>query len=318
METTELIPVSFFVVESGPAVGREIIITDALESQPVFIIGSDARANLRLDDAEAAPAHAIIQRHGNAYQIEPRFGGLTLWVNSQPVKSMKRLEAGDQVQIGSTTLRYVEDRRRLPVKIVPASAQALATIAPVFSQPKPSYGLQPALASATAVMPVSNVGEIYFPPSGRSAGEVSMSGIALGLATVLIVVIALAFSLTGSLGGGVETAALSRFAFNDGNATVVMFTASWCQYCKQQKPILEGVAQEYKGDVYVQYVDIDDRANAALVSQYGAYSIPLTVVMNDQGATSSQFLGVQQGNTLRQAFDLALDQSTGSPATARR
>lgn len=77
---------------------------------------------------------------------------------------------------------------------------------------------------------------------------------------------------------------------------------------------MNGLAQEYKGDVYVTYIDIDDSSNRALVNQYGATSIPLMVVLNDRGEISSVFRGLTPASLLRAAIDRALRESTGSAA----
>jgi thioredoxin-like negative regulator of GroEL len=77
---------------------------------------------------------------------------------------------------------------------------------------------------------------------------------------------------------------------------------------------VNGLAQEYKGDLYVTYIDIDDPANRALVNQYGATAIPLMVVLNDQGEISSVFRGLTLASLLRSAIDQALRESTGSAA----
>jgi thioredoxin-like negative regulator of GroEL len=80
---------------------------------------------------------------------------------------------------------------------------------------------------------------------------------------------------------------------------------------------VDRLARDYRGDAYVRFIDIDDPRNSGLVNTYGAFSIPLMVIMNDQGEVVSTFRGLTPEATLRAAFDAALTESTGTGATAR-
>ncbi len=230
MAQQELVPFSFFIVENGLSAGREVPISDVLESNPVFIIGRDPRAHLTLGDPEAAPSHAVVEQRGDNYQIEARFPKLTVLVNGKAIIGAKRLEPGDQIQIGTTILQYGEERRRMPVN---TAVTPVAALVPTFSpsailEPRRSFAASPALAAAgnTGLPAVSPHTEIYFPPSSNAVTGPSLTGMVLGLASVLIIVVALAFSFTSGTVEGAD-GALSQFAFNDGNATVIMFDADW-------------------------------------------------------------------------------------------
>ena len=63
---------------------------------------------------------------------------------------------------------------------------------------------------------------------------------------------------------------------------ILAFTASWCQPCKNFKPILEQVSRELP----VQFVDVD--ANPQLVAEYGIKNVPTIVVVNDGQAVKKQ------------------------------
>jgi thioredoxin-like negative regulator of GroEL len=80
---------------------------------------------------------------------------------------------------------------------------------------------------------------------------------------------------------------------------------------------VDRLARDYRGDAYVTYIDIDDPRSSGLVNTYGAYSIPLIVILNDQGEISMQFRGLTPEASLRAAFDAALAESTGSGGTVR-
>jgi thioredoxin-like negative regulator of GroEL len=76
------------------------------------------------------------------------------------------------------------------------------------------------------------------------------------------------------------------------------------------------LAQDYRGDAYVRYIDIEDSRNNGLVNTYGAYSIPLIVILTDQGEIFTQFRGLTPEANLRAAFDAALAESTGAGGQA--
>jgi thioredoxin-like negative regulator of GroEL len=80
---------------------------------------------------------------------------------------------------------------------------------------------------------------------------------------------------------------------------------------------VDRLAQDYRGDAYVRYIDIDDPRNSGLVNTYGAFSIPLIVILNDQGEIYTQFRGLTPEAALRTAFDAALLDSPSAGAGAR-
>ena len=63
---------------------------------------------------------------------------------------------------------------------------------------------------------------------------------------------------------------------------ILYFSASWCQPCKNFKPIMEQVSRELP----VQFVDID--ASPDLVAEYGIRSVPTIVVVNNGQVASKQ------------------------------
>ncbi len=81
---------------------------------------------------------------------------------------------------------------------------------------------------------------------------------------------------------------------------------------------MNGLAQQYKGDVYVEYIDIENWANRRMVAEYGATSIPYIVILNDTGEISSIFRGLQSEATLRRAIEQALEESASNNAVASR
>jgi thiol:disulfide interchange protein len=56
-------------------------------------------------------------------------------------------------------------------------------------------------------------------------------------------------------------------------------------------------------------VNVDNPANRGMVNEYGASSIPLLIVFNDQGEITHRFMGLTSDAALRDAFEEALDAS---------
>jgi thioredoxin-like negative regulator of GroEL len=140
----------------------------------------------------------------------------------------------------------------------------------------------------------------------------------VGVVSVLAVVGVLAFAMitgTGTPAGAAIRASAPPvdYAYNDGKATLVMFTATWCQFCAQQKPIVTSLEKDYNGSMYVHYVDIDDSANRTLVNRYGARAVPMIVILDDMGKVVATFRGVNSANTLSAAINRALDESARTP-----
>ena len=69
MEQSASQVVRFFVHEVN---GQEILLDPVFDSRPVFIIGSDPRSQLVLQDGLAAAAHAIVSTKVAMYTLFPR------------------------------------------------------------------------------------------------------------------------------------------------------------------------------------------------------------------------------------------------------
>ena len=74
---------------------------------------------------------------------------------------------------------------------------------------------------------------------------------------------------------------------------ILYFSASWCQPCKNFKPIMEQVSRELP----VQFVDVD--ASPQLVAEYGVRSVP-TLIAVDNNKEVKRMVGVK-------AKDLIID-----------
>jgi thioredoxin 1 len=95
------------------------------------------------------------------------------------------------------------------------------------------------------------------------------------------------------------------FEINDGNFDSEVLKADvpfrrdvsavWCGPCKVLAPIVEKLADEYKGKVKVGKLDIDDSPGVA--SKFGIRSVP-TVLVFKGGKESGRHVGVTNKETL--------------------
>jgi putative thioredoxin len=87
---------------------------------------------------------------------------------------------------------------------------------------------------------------------------------------------------------------------------LVDFWAAWCAPCRQLKPILEKLAEEYQGKLLLAKVDTDQEPELAAI--FGVRSLP-TVVLLKNGQPVDGFMGAQPESAVR-AF---LERHVGAP-----
>ncbi len=90
---------------------------------------------------------------------------------------------------------------------------------------------------------------------------------------------------------------------------IVDFWAPWCEPCKKLTPMLENLVQEYKGQVKLVKINIDE--NQALAQQLRVQSVPMVYAFKD-GRPADAFNGALPESQLRQFIE-KLTGGSGSP-----
>ncbi|MCC5640093.1 thioredoxin [Nostoc sp. CHAB 5844] len=81
---------------------------------------------------------------------------------------------------------------------------------------------------------------------------------------------------------------------------VVDFTATWCGPCRLVSPLMEQLAEEYKGRAKVVKVDVDN--NKPLFKQFGLRSIPAVLIFKD-GELAEKIVGLSPYEQFSGAVD---------------
>ena len=69
---------------------------------------------------------------------------------------------------------------------------------------------------------------------------------------------------------------------------LVDFWATWCGPCRMVAPVVEEIAQEYKGQLSVYKLDVDNNNETA--TQYQVQSIP-TLILFKEGKPAARIVG---------------------------
>ena len=80
------------------------------------------------------------------------------------------------------------------------------------------------------------------------------------------------------------------------------FWAEWCGPCKMIAPILDEIAEEYKGRLQVGKLDLDVEANQGIAMKYGVRSIPTLILFKD-GVVEAQHVGMLSKEQLSQLLE---------------
>jgi thioredoxin 1 len=81
---------------------------------------------------------------------------------------------------------------------------------------------------------------------------------------------------------------------------IVDFTATWCGPCRLISPLMDQLAQEYKGRAKVVKVDVDK--NKPMFKKFGLRSIPAVLIFFD-GSLAETIVGVSSYEQFSSAID---------------
>ena len=76
---------------------------------------------------------------------------------------------------------------------------------------------------------------------------------------------------------------------NSKKPVLVDFWASWCVPCKIMAPIIEGLADDFKGKLKVGKTNVDD--NGELATKFSVLNIPTLILFKD-GKEAARIIGV--------------------------
>ena len=100
-----------------------------------------------------------------------------------------------------------------------------------------------------------------------------------------------------------DTDNLPEWKYKGGKPALIDFYATWCGPCRSLAPILDEIAEEYDGKIYVYKIDTDKEGE--LSTMFGIRSIPTMLFIPMQGMPM-RHVGALPKQTLKQAIDDAL------------
>ena len=98
-----------------------------------------------------------------------------------------------------------------------------------------------------------------------------------------------AFLLSGCGENTDLTSTSLKQAISNGKPTLAEFGRGVCIPCKEMKPILEELSVEYKGELNVVIVEVDD--NVELTRQFGIMMIPTQIFLDSDGKEVFRHVG---------------------------
>ena len=109
------------------------------------------------------------------------------------------------------------------------------------------------------------------------------------LLILLLMLICFSLLLSGCGENTDLTSTSLKQAISNGKPTLAEFGRGVCIPCKEMKPILEELSVEYKGELNVVIVEIDD--NVDLTRQFGIMMIPTQIFLDSEGEEVFRHIG---------------------------
>ena len=87
---------------------------------------------------------------------------------------------------------------------------------------------------------------------------------------------------------------------------LIKFGSGTCIPCKQIEENIKSVKPEYEGKVAFVIVDVYDKSENNLTTQYGIKTIPTTFFLGKDGSIVNKVIGVIEPDQLKQELDALL------------
>jgi len=98
----------------------------------------------------------------------------------------------------------------------------------------------------------------------------------------------------------------SEWVYEGDKPAIIDFYADWCGPCRQAAPVLEELAAEYKGQIYIYKVDTEKEKELAAV--FGIRSIPAFLFVPQEGRPSMSNGIAQTPEATKEMFKQMIDE----------
>lgn len=95
----------------------------------------------------------------------------------------------------------------------------------------------------------------------------------------------------------------TEWKYKGDKPAIIDFWAAWCGPCRRVAPLLEEIAAEYGGEIYVYKVNVDEEVE--LARAFGIRSIP-TILFVPMEGTPQASLGAVPKNQLKESVETLL------------